>query len=511
MTLWRRPFAVTGATGSGDAFLAVRLVGGSSGSHHVTVMLNDQPLGDAQWSGLVPFGIEFPVSASSLLNGENTVKLQALRDSDVIESFVYVDSFDLTYERQFRAVDDRLRFAVPNGSDVIVGGFSAPEVVVLDITTPSQPVLVTGVAAAQAPDGSYEIHFGAVGNQPMLQFETVLSSRARVPTRLSTWSSAGLWSDSNAGDYLLIAPVALGKAARRLADYRSGQGLATRVVFLEDIYDEFGFGLAEAPAIRTFLRHARANWATPPRYVTLVGRGSYDYKDVRGLGDNLIPTLLATSPEGLFASDVLFADLEGDDGRPEIALGRLPVLTAQELNDYTAKIQAHEATAAGEWQRQILLTADNPDAAGNFTADSETLAAMLPAAGYSATSVYLDVVVGRRRKAEDHLDAINDPVSGGASVFNYIGHGSLTYMADERLCSSVAMCRWTRQWRSAAGLPGHDLCGGRLLAAGSPLSQRDPSSAHGWGSLCDLVRLWALREHPCRAAQPGLLPGGFRG
>ncbi len=62
--------------------------------------------------------------------------------------------------------------------------------------------------------------------------------------------------------------------------------------------------------------------------MTLVGRGTYDYRDLRGFGDNLVPTLLVGSPDGLVASDVAFADLSGDDGIPEIALGRLPVVTA---------------------------------------------------------------------------------------------------------------------------------------------------------------------------------------
>ena len=203
------------------------------------------------------------------------------------------------------------------------------------------------------------------------------------------------------------------------------------VVGLEDIYDEFNAGIAEPAAIRTFLGHATSRWSTPPRHVALVGRGTWDYRNLRGFGDNLVPTLLVDSPDGLVASDVAYADLAGNDGIPEVAIGRLPVLTAQELLDYVAKIQAHESAASGEWQRRVLLTADNADAAGNFPADSESVAALLPT-DYTAGRVHLDTTT-----AEAGRQAILQAVNDGVVAFNYIGHGGFDRLADENLFTSA--------------------------------------------------------------------------
>jgi hypothetical protein len=300
-----------------------------------------------------------------------------------------------------------------------------------DVTLPSSPVLLTDYAVSLSGDGRYELRFGAVGTGETLRYQALLPGRASLPTGVIAWQDAALRRQGNAAEYLLVAPESLKEAARSLAEYRNSRGMATMVVSLEDIYDEFNAGIAEPTAIRTFLRHATSSWSTPPRYVTLVGRGTWDYRDLNGFGDNLVPTLLVDTPDGLVASDVAYADLAGQDGIPEVALGRLPVLTAQDLLDYVAKIQAHESAASGEWQRHVLMTADNADAAGNFPADSESVAALLPVE-YTAGRVHLDTTT-----ADAGRQAILQAVNEGVVAFNYIGHGGFDRLADENLFTSA--------------------------------------------------------------------------
>ena len=277
----------TGATGTSDASLSVHLLGGTDSmpgdDHHVQVFFNGQPVGEARWDGLAPFDIGFPVAAASILEGDNVVEVKAVLDGGVPESLFYVDSFDLMYERRYQAVDDALSFTAANGTGVAVGGFSGPGVMLFDVTLPSRPVLMTGYAVSLASDGRYEVTFGATGASEMLRYQALLPGRAQLPTSVVAWRDTGLRREANAADYVLVAPESLKEAARSLAQYRSNLGLSTMVVGLEDIYDEFNAGLAEPGAIRTFLRHATSRWSTPPRYVTLVGRGTWDYRDLRGL------------------------------------------------------------------------------------------------------------------------------------------------------------------------------------------------------------------------------------
>ena len=131
---------------------------------------------------------------------------------------------------------------------------------------------------------------------------------------------AGFQAVANAG------PISETTAAESLADYRAKQGLKATVVTLSEIYDEFNHGIVDPHAIKAFLESAYSNWQPGPKYVVLAGDGSYDYKDVKGYGDCVVPPMLVDTQWGLATSDVLLGDVVGSDGVPEMSIGRLPVV-----------------------------------------------------------------------------------------------------------------------------------------------------------------------------------------
>ncbi len=103
-------------------------------------------------------------------------------------------------------------------------------------------------------------------------------------------------------------------------------GHQVKVVPIEEIYDRFDGGRTTTDAIRGFLRHAWEEWPDPaPEYVLLVGDATYD--PMGNLGPNerqVLPTRLVETSQFQTASDAWFADVEGDDGDPELSIGRLP-------------------------------------------------------------------------------------------------------------------------------------------------------------------------------------------
>ena len=61
----------------------------------------------------------------------------------------------------------------------------------------------------------------------------------------------------------------------QLLDHRLRQdGLTSRVVCMEDLWDEFNDGLEGPLAIEAFLRYALESWTGPPTYVLFLGDGS---------------------------------------------------------------------------------------------------------------------------------------------------------------------------------------------------------------------------------------------
>ena len=128
------------------------------------------------------------------------------------------------------------------------------------------------------------------------------------------------------------------------------------------------------------LATALSQWSVKPRYAVLIGNGTYDYRDLLQQHDNLMPPLLVSTGYGLFCSDSAYGDVNGD-GQPEIAVGRLPVKTGDQLLGLINKIKAYEAQPAAA-KAQSLLVADAPDSAGNFADAIQQVGATL-AGSYS--------------------------------------------------------------------------------------------------------------------------------
>src|SRR5262245_54190673 len=143
---------------------------------------------------------------------------------------------------------------------------------------------------------------------------------------------SSLKSRRNSADYLLIAPTAFLEAAQALVEHRQSQGLRSRAVALEEIVQEFGHGEAHTQAVKDYLAYAYHRWQRPsPRYVLLLGDATYDPKDYLRTGvQDRIPAMMVKTSYLWTASDPSYAQLNGDDVLPDVALGRLPAATVDE-------------------------------------------------------------------------------------------------------------------------------------------------------------------------------------
>ncbi len=66
-----------------------------------------------------------------------------------------------------------------------------------------------------------------------------------------------------------------------------------KVVDVQQIYDEFSFGLLEPKSLKEFVKYAFENWVSPaPSYVVLLGDMSYDYRALLSTSrPNFIPSI----------------------------------------------------------------------------------------------------------------------------------------------------------------------------------------------------------------------------
>ena len=410
---------VPGATGGGNARLTVTLRGATdaagSPDHHAVILVNGVEVGDTAWNGTEAQVFEARFDASHLRNGANTIEVSGKLDTGAAYSTFYVDSFDLAYSRFYQAENNAL-ICRGNGDSVItVDGLSDAQVVVLDLVKPRKPVVLAGVT----PDASGRIAFVADSGEHDYLVWGLGSALAPIAVEADT--PATIKSRARAAEHIIIAPENFTRQARVLADFRGNSGIPSVVATLEDVYEVYNFGEPDPNAIREFVADIYAR-SGRLKYLVLAGKGTYDYNDYNGYGDNLVPVLLAATPNGLVAADGLFGDAVTGDGMPEVAVGRLPAVTQSELLAMVRKIKAYER-GQGEWTNKALFVADNNDNGGDFTGGSDHLDSL--ATGMSTEKVY------HGASAEDTRAAVMAAWNAGVGLVNYCGHGGIRNLAQE--------------------------------------------------------------------------------
>jgi hypothetical protein len=397
----------------GGGSLAIGFSGAAATDHPVEVLLNGELLGDGDWSGLGAYVLSLPVDGSILQSGANSVEVQALGTSD---NMFYLQSFDLTYQRQTRAVGDSLTVQAANKGPVVVDGFSVSAISVFDITNPQLPLYLSGTKIV-GTGADYSVTFQAKkGGRYLAVAATAIqagTAQAESGTNLTGQDRV---------DYAVITTPALAGAAQALASYRATTLLKSRVVLVDDIYTNFNFGIANPHALGSFLQQAARNWGL--RYAVLAGVGTFDYRDLMGLiGEEQVPTLMTATPYGLYACDGCLADFNGD-GVPEVVVSRIPAGTAADLQGYVTKLKTYEQGEMSLGAAGVLMLADVADpSAGDFPADSDQVTALLPPA-VAVEKVYLsDYELATARTL------LFGRLAGNLGWMNYIGHGGLDRMS----------------------------------------------------------------------------------
>jgi Peptidase family C25 len=423
-----------GVSGTGGATLTVAFQGATSsgftGEHHARIALNGTPLGETSWTGITAQQATFAIPAGVLQAAGNQAQVTALLGDGVPYSIFYLNSFDLSYARSFQTAGDTLTFTAGGNAQITVGGFSSSAIRLLDVQDPLHPRWLTG-ATIGSDGGGFRLSFlSSPAGQLAGQYLAAAPAAFLAPTASRPWNAPSLRSAANRADYLVIAPPALRDAAERLADLRRAQGLTAIVADLDQIMDTFNSGASDPNALRAFLTYAHTQWAQGPRYVALAGGGTVDYRDLLGDGDNLVPPLMIDNAGGLFPSDNRFGDVD-DDGLPEVAVGRIPVLSAAELDAYTAKLAAYEGASPAPWTGTAVMAADVTDGGAQFDADSDQVAAQLPGV-YTVSRIDLATTPLGDARAQ-----LLGAIGGGTAFVNYMGHGALDRLSAGGLLTSA--------------------------------------------------------------------------
>jgi hypothetical protein len=419
---------------AGQGRLTINLFAPSDMDHEVEVSVNST-VRTLTWSGIAYH--EATIEDVDLVEGLNTVTLRC----NVASDGIYVDRFEVTYPRRFVADGDVLKFSHGAGSRYEILGFNSNNLLAFDTTqagnvrrgVAQNDFLITG---PDPVEGTYTLDMEPQYGTGERTYLVLSTTELKVPIAISEVVDPDLSNGANGADYILITHRDLGWDGNgdaypwlnNLVALRQTQGLRVKVVDVEEIYNEFGYGITTPQAIKDFLTHAYNNWVSPaPQYVLLVGDSTYDYKDNLGLGTiNYVPTYLSwTDFMGETLTDDWFARVSGGDAIPDLYIGRLPASTMAQADAMVNKIFTYESTTNTKtWEKNTLLVADEQTEyyEALFEIMSNDVAALIPAGMNSAFTEYLADYASNATLLNT---AIKDKIKDGTLIVNYSGHGAL--------------------------------------------------------------------------------------
>jgi len=250
---------------------------------------------------------------------------------------------------------------------------------------------------------------------------------------------------NNQGNYIIISnPLLYGTSAadNYVEQYRAyrnsdkGGSYISQVVDINDITDQFAWGIKKHPlSIRNFLRYARANFANPPLFVFLIGKG-VNYIDYRQNEDqpdaetlNLVPTW------GHPASDNLLSAEDNSSAVPQTPIGRLSAVTPDEVGAYLQKVMQYDSlqndtihtVESRSWMKNVLQIAGTNDYSISLQLDAylDRYKTTLQDSAFGAHVKNYNKIDDPSGYTQSVKDFTNTYESG-ASIVTYFGHSSAT-------------------------------------------------------------------------------------
>jgi hypothetical protein len=265
-------------------------------------------------------------------------------------------------------------------------------------------------------------------------------------------------------DMLIVTADEFVSPSNELASFhRSYDNLSVEVVKLSNVYNEFGSGKPDISAIRDFVKmvydRADADTALMPRYLLLMGDGTYDPKDRVPANNNFLSTyqsIDSDDPLGSYTSDDFFGLLDINEGGDitgggqllDIGIGRLTAGSESDAWDMVNKIKNYkkpvvdasciQISSNNGWRNIISFIGDDEDSNIHLSSSdglAEQTRALHPE--YNYEKIYLDAFKQVSSPAGDRYPDVNtailNRINAGCLIMNWVGHGGETNWGHERI------------------------------------------------------------------------------
>ena len=208
-----------------------------SPDHHLVAAFNGNPVADEKFDGLVDHTFSVVLPAGVAQDGANTLNLSlpfADLPAGVEYDMVELDRYSVTYPRAFTAREDGGLAFTAAGSVFQVNGLPAADSVVAYRLDNGTPVFLSSVQASggsatfagSGAEASYVVSANGSVLKPAIQPAAALADITTGPA-----------------EYLVISHPDFIAGLAPLIQARQAQMSSVKVVSVEDVYAQFGYGI----------------------------------------------------------------------------------------------------------------------------------------------------------------------------------------------------------------------------------------------------------------------------
>lgn len=393
----------------------------STDAHHYALSINsDLNIYDSTYVNKYEKVVLHAQFSSDLLSeGANTLKLHSFITSATLNNS-FLDWYEIEYPRYLIPIDKELNFTFP-----FIEAPSSKTIKLQNISSDAFSIWQYGEVYKKYNLNKIndEIAFADTVSLKS-KFSFMGESKIVAPKIYYAKQFKNLRSSENKADYIAITHKKFISKVYEYSNFISDNyNLDTKVVDIDDIYDEYSYGFFNPEVIKDFLKSTHNNWQdNKPQSVVLIGGATYDYHGNKHNSFGIDRVINYVPSFGASVSDNWFVTWDTTGAYiPQMDIGRIPVTTDEELDWYFEKHQSYVSQEYDDWNKRYMFFSG-----GNENKPSE-LNSMRESNQYVIDNYVHPIPIGG--KAEHFYKTIDPQTNFGPYspeyIQNAIDHGAI--------------------------------------------------------------------------------------
>lgn len=324
-------------------------------SHHLALGINNNAkLYDSTYMNKYKqIVLEGTANSNLLKDGNNVLSLHSIPTQATL-NVCLIDWFEIEYPRYLYPLNDSIRFKF----DYLSATKAPYSIQIAQLTSDNYSLWKYGdtferITLAKSED-SFTFKDSVSKSDRYILLE---NGKIKKPYFYYKKNFKNIASTGNSGEYIIIThDKFIEKGEEYLNFIESSYNITGTLVNINDIYDEYSYGLFNPETIKDFLKEANETWTqTKPKYVLLAGGACYDYYHNKERYGNFPHVVNYVPSFGAPISDNWFVNFDDQTYNPVMMIGRLPVTEVEQFDHYLEKHKAYLSQKYDKWNKSFLF------------------------------------------------------------------------------------------------------------------------------------------------------------